>query len=86
MRSGSARDHRIAEVIRAARLAGWDEGEYQLFLLTTPDAEGVAAGHVTLREALPNPRRGLGRAWVRRQRYALVSAIKRARVLGYLEQ
>jgi len=81
----SGRDSRIADVIREARSAGWTEAEYQLFLLTEPGADGEAKGHVTLSSSIPQPRKGRGSAWVRRQRYAAVDAMRTAKTVADLD-
>lgn len=83
--SGKEDDRRIAEIIKGARALGWEEDEYQLFLLTGPDAEGRSRGHVTLRGELRRQSRGRGSAWVQRQRYAAVAALQSARTLGDLD-
>ncbi len=84
--SGNEDDKRIAEIIKAARNLGWQEDEYQLFLLTRPDAKGQSQGHVTLDGELRHQRSGRGSAWVQRQRYVAVAALKSARTLGDLDQ
>lgn len=82
-RSGSSRDKRIADVIKASRGLGWTDNEYQLFLLTQQDERGRRDGHVTLSSELANQRTGRGSAWARRQRYVAVvhtgNSIVRAR-------
>lgn len=57
-RSGSSRDKRIADVIKASRGLGWTDNEYQLFLLTQQDERGRRDGHVTLSSELANQRTG----------------------------
>jgi hypothetical protein len=86
MSSGSDRDRRIADIIKHSRALEWTGDEYQLFLLTRPDEEGYRDGHVTLDSALTNQRVGRGSAWVRRQRYAGVDALRSARLLTDLDQ
>ena len=85
-RSGSSRDKRIADVIKASRDLGWTDNEYQLFLLTQQDERGSRDGHVTLSSELANQRTGRGSAWVRRQRYVAVAALRSAESLGDLDQ
>ena len=85
-RSGSSRDKRIADVIKASRGFGWTDNEYQLFLLTQQDERGRRDGHVTLSSELANQRTGRGSAWVRRQRYVAVAALRSAESLGDLDQ
>ena len=86
MATGAARDKRIAEIIRESRQRGWVDDEYQLYLLTDPDRDGRARGHVTLSAPIPQPRRGRGSAWVRRQRYAATSALEEAKTVSDLDQ
>ncbi|MFG3620826.1 Abi family protein [Nocardia exalbida] len=86
MGSGKEDDRRIAEIIKGARALGWAEDEYQLFLLTRPDAEGLSRGHVTLPGELRRQSSGRGSAWVQRQRYVAVAALQSARTLGDLDQ
>lgn len=59
-RSGSLRDKRIGNVIKASRDLGWTDGEYQLFILTQQDERGRKNGHVTLGYELANQRTGRG--------------------------
>ena len=79
-RSGSLRDKRIADVIKASRGLGWTDNDYQLFLLTQQGERGRRDGHSS---ELANQRTGRGSAWVRRQRYVAVvhtgNSIVRAR-------
>lgn len=82
-RSGSSRDKRIADVIKASRGLGWTDNEYQLFLLTQQGERGSRDGHSS---ELANQRTGRGSAWVRRQRYVAVAALRSAESLGDLDQ
>lgn len=68
----------------AARVVG--QNDYQIFLLTGPDAEGQRRGHVTLKTLLQHERSGVGSAWVRRQRYVAVAALQSAQRLSDLDQ
>ncbi|MCI9888254.1 Abi family protein [Micrococcales bacterium 31B] len=86
IKAGSHRDRRIAEIIKQGRSLGWDEDEYQLFLLTAPSDEGYSNGHVTLNVALRNERVGRGSAWVRRQRYVGVATLQGVTALAELDQ
>lgn len=86
MSSGDDRQKRIAEIIKHGRELGWTEDEYQLFLLTKPNAEGLSKGHVTLKAVLPRQRNGKGSAWVQRQRYVAVATLQSAQKLGDLDQ
>lgn len=85
MASKSDADRRIAQVIKEGRAAGWDEDEYQLFLLTRPDEEGHRQGHVTITSPLLRQRSGRGSAWVQRQRYVGVATLQSATALSDLE-
>ena len=80
-RSGSSRDKRIADVIKASRGLGWTDNDYQLFLLTQQGERGRRDGHSS---ELANQRTGRGSAWVRRQRYVAVAALRSAESLGTL--
>ena len=83
---GSWRDLRIANIIKAGRDCGWSDGEYQLFFLTRRDQDGRDKGHVTLDSKLQNRRTGRGSAWVHRQRYVSVTALRSAVSLADLDQ
>lgn len=72
------RDAALADVIRAAIAAGWTGApSYQVFLLT-PAGAPESTGHVTLPAPIPNTRSGRGSAYVQRQRYASVDALRTA--------
>lgn len=85
-RSGSSRDERIVSVIKASRSLEWTDNEYQLFLLTQQDERGRGDGHVTLSSELAKQRTGRGSAWVRRQRYVTVAALRSAESFGDFDQ
>jgi hypothetical protein len=86
MSTGDPHDEHIARIIKESRTRGWDQDEYQLFLLTSPDSEGQAKGHLTLPGPVPQQRRGRGSAWVRRQRYVALNALKDASTVADLDQ
>jgi hypothetical protein len=67
-------DRRIAEVIRASRALGWQEGRYQVFLLTR-DGD---ARHRELPAGLPHERTGDGAAFTRNQRYTSLRFLQAA--------
>ncbi len=72
------RDVALADVIKASIKAGWTGSPtYQVFLLTKAGAP-ERTGHVTLPAPIPNSRSGRGSAYVQRQRYASVDALRTA--------
>ncbi|MET9326615.1 hypothetical protein [Tsukamurella sp. NPDC003166] len=73
-------DRKIAKVIRTSRNAGWSEGRYQVFLLTTPGD----SRHRTLPAALPNTRSGRGSAFVQKQRYVALHRLEIAETVDDL--
>lgn len=85
MASGTEQNKRIAGLIREGRKRGWEDDQYQLFLLTRPDSHGYGHGHVTLGAELSNQKTGRGSAWVRRQRYVGVKVLKSAKSLSDLD-
>ncbi|WP_223838769.1 hypothetical protein [Nocardiopsis deserti] len=67
-------DRRIAEVIRASRALGWQEGRYQVFLLSR-DGD---SRHRELSADLPDERAGDGAVLTRDQRYTSLHFLQAA--------
>ncbi len=67
-------DRKIATVIQASRGRGWNEGRYQVFLLTR-DGD---VRHRKLRTALPHERTGRGTAFTQGQRYTSLHSLQTA--------
>ncbi|MBD0022542.1 hypothetical protein GII33_13935 [Gordonia pseudamarae] len=73
--SNDKNDRKIASVIQTSRAQGWKQsGEYQVFLLSGPGAQD----HRTLPAAIPNRSKGLGSAFVRKQRYVSLHRLQTA--------
>lgn len=72
--TGAARDLQIANVIAISRAQGWDQGRYQVFLLTGPGDPG----HRTLRAPVPHTSSGRGIAYTQRQRYVVLDTLRGA--------
>lgn len=76
--SKDPRDANLATIIKESRAAGWTHSPtYQVFLLT-PAGAAAHTGHVKLPAPIPNTKSGRGNAYVHRQRYASVDALRTA--------
>lgn len=68
-------DRKIAKVIQASLQQGWrTPGEYQVFLLSAPGAPD----HRELLAPVPNHSKGIGSAFVRKQRYVSLHRLETA--------
>lgn len=67
-------DRKVARVISASRAAGWIEGRYQVFLLSSPGHPD----HIELPASVPHHARGRGSAFVQRHRYVSHHALQSA--------
>lgn len=73
--SADRADRKIAAIITWSRQAGWDDGVYQVFLLTRPGD----SDHRTLEAPVQHKTTGRGSAYVQRQRYVSLHALETAK-------
>lgn len=78
--SGDRHDRKIASIIEASRSAGWEEGRYQVFLLTRKGD----ARHRELPSVLPHQQEGRGRAFTQGQRYTSLHSLETAQATNDL--
>lgn len=79
--SSDRNDRKLAAVIHESRAAGWNDGLYQVFLLTRP---GDPA-HRTLPGPIGHQTDGRGSAFVQRQRYVSLHSLEIARTTADLQ-
>lgn len=72
--TGRPDDGRLATIIADSRRAGWTDGRYQVFELSSPGD----ADHVTLPAAVPHLVRGRGSAYTQGHRYVSLEALRSA--------
>lgn len=72
--SADRNDRKISAVIRASRGSRWNEGSYQVFLLTQPPSPD----HRSLRGPIPHRLSGRGSAFTQRQRYVSLHSLETA--------
>lgn len=65
-------DRKIATVITESLEAGWNQGSYQVFLLSAPGDQN----HRTLKAAIAHRERGRGSAFVKKQRYVSLHSLE----------
>lgn len=73
-KSDDRHDRKISAVIKESMTMSWNEGRYQVFLLTSPGD----ARHRRLVAAVPHDGTGPGSAFVQRQRYVSLHALETA--------
>lgn len=72
--TGDEMDRRVAAAIEKADPSIWDDGRYQVFVLTK---RGVPeSGHRTLEHPVPHLHKGRGSAFTQRQRYVSLHALE----------